>query len=132
MRSFISSSKPTTHTRAMSVLGLTALCTTLFLVGSEWLWQRNGFRPSVSDSKDLWAYTRHQAKENSENAVVTLGASRMQLDFLSAGFHEYFPEIAELKLTPRVYLTNVEKVRLFAREPMKDSCILPRVEEICL
>ena len=58
----------------------------------EVVWRSAGHRPTVVDSRDLWAYHRAAATRAGEAAVVLLGSSRMQLDVDTERFRERLPD----------------------------------------
>jgi len=48
--------------------------------GLEAFWRGQGFRPSVTDSKDLWYFWRQQVYRPDGKVVVLLGSSRINAD----------------------------------------------------
>lgn|SRR5690606_7557854 len=52
---------------------------------------RNGYQPSVEANPDLWSWRRLQAN-NQKNAIVLLGASRMQLGLNTQVMRQELPE----------------------------------------
>ena len=80
MHSYISSSKSDGHRQKWLILFISALSTVFLLIGAvELLLQGNGWKPSLSDSQQLWAYYRRKASEYGNEAIVFIGASRIQL-----------------------------------------------------
>lgn len=69
---------------------LWALLFTVVLVSGWELTVRNmGFKPSVIDSKELWADARQRASRLGKYAVILVGASRMQLNINLEVLKEY-------------------------------------------
>ncbi len=62
--------------RAVALALLIAAC---FIAVIELRLHARGFRPTVLDSPELWAHWRREANALGENALVFVGASRMQL-----------------------------------------------------
>jgi len=66
----------------------------LFLLGSllgyEWLLKTRGFKPSVEVTQDLWSWNRSRASQ--DNALVLVGASRIQLAIDIETLREQWPD----------------------------------------
>jgi hypothetical protein len=63
------------------------------LVAWEGFWRSQGFVPSLTDDAGLWGQTRRRVKAKDKNAVVLIGASRIQL-----GLHiETFSQITGVR-----------------------------------
>ena len=72
---------------------IVAVVITLVFVGSiEAFLRGHGYRPSVSDSRELWSYHRSRIYAEGGESVVLLGASRMQAGFSPKAFRERFPD----------------------------------------
>ena len=71
-------------------------CASLALFALGWLGlesalRSHGFRPSVVDSQDLWAFHRHQISSDNDHLVL-VGASRLRLGFSSEVFASTHPD----------------------------------------
>lgn len=68
-----------------------ALALALLALGSyEGFWRLRGFVPSINDDADLWGLARSTLKGDDPQAVVGIGASRIQLGLNPAVFAEEF------------------------------------------
>lgn len=78
--------------RGSSLAWLAALVLAVALLcGYELFWRGLGFRPSVSDDMDLWAYHRSKVYEGGERALVLVGASSMVQDIDTKILRELAP-----------------------------------------
>ncbi len=68
------------------VLGIAVAA--LALGAWEAYWRSKGFRPSLRDSPELWATLRKRASTEGKDAVVLLGASRIQVGFDTTVFRD--------------------------------------------
>jgi hypothetical protein len=57
-----------------------------------------GFRPSVTDSKDLWYFWRQRVYRADHKVVVLLGTSRVMADVSLASVHEALPDYSVVQL----------------------------------
>lgn len=81
-----------------------AFCLTATALGSEEaFWRSEGFRPSVSASKDLWHFWRERTKGDDGNVIVFLGTSRMRAAFDPDTISEIIPshEVVQLGIDGR-------------------------------
>ncbi len=62
----------------------------LMFGGWEYHWRTQGFTPSLVDGPDVWSLERQRVGAT-QTQVVLVGASRMQVGFSRAVFHERFP-----------------------------------------
>lgn len=77
-------SEPSAHTRLGSVLGARAVLLALLIAAAfiaviELRLHARGFRPTVLDSPELWSRWRREANVLGKDALVFVGASRLQL-----------------------------------------------------
>lgn len=79
-------------------------------LATELFWRWQGFTPSASDTKGLWAYHRSRATE--ENALVLIGASRTQTDLYLDTLAEFFPDrpILQLAVAGRSPIATLEEL----------------------
>ena len=77
MTSFTSNSDPS-EPRWGIVWAVTLLLVGIVVGGWELLVRDAGLGPAYVDNKTLWADTRHQLNKHGQEAIVLLGASRMQ------------------------------------------------------
>lgn len=61
-------------------LGIALLIATMVVGGEEYLLARRGFAPTIVDSASIWARQRARASWLGRNAIILIGASRIQLD----------------------------------------------------
>ncbi len=78
------------------------IVTALLLVNSlgslEAYWHHAGFRPTVTDSKELWYFWRHRVYRDDGKVLVFLGTSRILADISIAALHERLPEYRIVQL----------------------------------
>lgn len=109
------------------------LVTFIVITVNEFSWRERGFRPSVTDSPDLWSYLRGRVypSNNSETVVVLLGDSRMQLDFSHSVFEDFFPNkrLINLSIVGKCPLATL---RDLASDQDFDGIVLVDTNALCL
>jgi len=88
------------------------ILTVCALTGAEAFWRHEGHQPTVTDDIDLWSVHRARVEHATRNDVVLMGASRMQLDFSSAAFHQSMPgrELIRLELDGKRPLATLRDI----------------------
>jgi hypothetical protein len=65
----------------------------------EGVLRSHGHKPTVIDTRDLWAYHRHRVYDSQgKKTVVLIGGSRIQLDFVPPVFEKEFPQYRVVQL----------------------------------
>ena len=81
MRLSISSSNDRLPTGSwLAVWTVVAILSLALILFFEFKIRHQGWKPSVVDSKQLWAYHRKRASELGDKAIILVGSSRIQLD----------------------------------------------------
>lgn len=76
---------------------LLSLVTVFFAcLALELCWRSGGHRPSITDDPLWWAINRQAVSQ--DDAVVTIGASRLMLGFSSQIFHQRYPDRQLIRL----------------------------------
>lgn len=70
----------------------------LVLGGMEVYWRSGGHVPGVVDDMELWSLHRSRVRGGEDDAIVLLGASRIQLDLSMEVLREIFPDSNILQL----------------------------------
>lgn len=77
-------------------------CATLAIIiaatGLELTWRALGYKPSVSDSRELWSYYRQTVYHPSRRVIVLLGTSRMQCGVVTDLLRREFPRYRVVEL----------------------------------
>lgn len=61
-------------------LGIALLIVAMVVGGEEYLLAKKGFSPAIVDSASIWARQRARASSLGRDAIILIGASRIQLD----------------------------------------------------
>lgn len=100
----ISNSNDRLPTMPVGLVWLAAILVfTTALSAIEVLARTRGYAPMVRDTKELWCYHRERASRAGDNALVLIGASRMQNGIVPEELAVQFPEkeVAMLALSGR-------------------------------
>ncbi len=98
----------------------------LYAIGRRWT--DAGYRPSVVDTIDLWAYHRSDVYAARRDHVVLLGTSLMQFGFSLDAFHEAHPDrrITQLAIHAQYPMASL---RDLARDPDFEGIAVVDVHE---
>ncbi len=69
---------------------IAVLITCLVVGGAETIVRRQGYQPTVPDTRELWSFHRSRIYDDEGKSVVLLGASRMQTGFSPRVFRNRF------------------------------------------
>lgn len=98
----ISNSNDRLQTMPIGRVWITAILLFAITLGAiELLTRSRGFAPMVRDTKELWCYHRERAPKAGGNALVLIGASRMQNDMVPEELAKRLPgkEVSMLALS---------------------------------
>lgn len=80
----------------MWTVALAVACASL--VGLEVFWQSSGYRASVADDDDLWAYERSRVYRGGTETLVVTGFSRIRTNFATRTFRDHYPDYDVVQL----------------------------------
>jgi hypothetical protein len=87
------------------------------IAGLEGYWRVKGYRPNVTDSKDLWCFWRRRVYRDDGKIIVFLGTSRILADISLETMQDCLPEYRTIQLGINGAKSCVGLLKGFADDP---------------